>query len=139
MKTYTGKCGCGDLEYSFEGEPINSVFCYCRDCQIGTGSDKWFGLWVPTSQFKFIKGSPKVYTRLGDSGKELHINFCSRCSTNICAEVTVGGFYSVAVSTLTGDHSFEPKMSIYAASAAKWAEFPEGVPKFDVLPPGMGG
>jgi hypothetical protein len=29
-------------------------------------------------------------------------------------------------------------MAIYTKSASKWAVFPEGVPKFDKLPPGMG-
>jgi hypothetical protein len=30
-------------------------------------------------------------------------------------------------------------MAIYTASAPKWAVFPEGVPKFDILPPEMSG
>ncbi len=32
------------IEYYFDDEPINSSFCYCRDCQKITGSDKFFGL-----------------------------------------------------------------------------------------------
>jgi hypothetical protein len=138
MKKYEGKCGCGNIEYSFEGEPINSVFCYCSECQIHTGSDKWFGLWVSVEKLSFTKGTPSTYTRLGDSGKDMNHKFCSQCGSTLCAEVTVADFYSVAASTLTSPHNFLPKMSIYAASAPNWAVFPEGVPKFDVLPPGMG-
>lgn len=138
MKTYAGKCGCGNIEYSFEGEPINTVFCYCNECQIHTGSDKWFGLWVPVDKLTFTKGTPSTFTRIGDSGKAMNHKFCSQCGTTLCAEVTVANFYSVGASTLLDSSGFFPKMSIYTASAPKWAVFPEGVPKFDQLPPDLG-
>ena len=138
MKKYKGKCGCGNVEYDFEGEPINSAFCYCHECQIHTGSDKWFGLWVPTENFKFTKGIPSTFTRIGDSGKEVNHKFCSDCGVTLSIEVTVGNFYSVAASTLNDHASFSPAMAIYTASAPKWAVFPEGVPTFEILPPQFG-
>jgi len=139
MNKHNGNCSCGAIEYQFEGEPINSVFCYCKECQKTTGSDKWFGLWVPTDKLKFTKGTPKIFSRTGDSGKEVNINFCENCNTTLCAEVTAGNFYSVGATTLKEFNSFYPKMAIYASSAPSWAVFPEGLPKFDILPPGMGG
>jgi hypothetical protein len=139
MEKYEGKCGCGDVEFRFDGEPINAVFCYCRECQIHTGSDKWFGVWVPVNKFQFTKGTPANFTRVGASGKAVNYKFCSACGTTLCAEITVGKFYTVGVSTLTSKNDFTPKMAIYTAHASKWAGFPEGVPKFDILPPGMGG
>jgi len=138
MENHEGKCNCGNIKFSFEGDPINTVFCYCKECQSLTGSDKWFGLWVPKDKFKITKGSPSSYTRIADSGHEVHINFCGNCRTTVCAEITVANFYSVPATALSG-HSFTPNMSIYAASAPEWAVFPEGIPKYDVLPPGMGG
>ncbi|WP_438273022.1 GFA family protein [Vibrio ostreicida] len=47
MKKHIGSCSCGDIEFYFENDPINSIFCYCKECQALTGSDKWFGVWVP--------------------------------------------------------------------------------------------
>jgi len=138
MNKYSGKCGCGNVEYCFDGDPINTAFCYCDECQKHTGSDKWFGIWVPTEKFKFTKGSPSTFTRIGDSGKDMNHKFCGNCGCTLAIEVTVGNFYSVAGSTLMED-AFSPNMVIYAASAPKWAVFPEGVPTFDILPPGMGG
>ena len=138
MKSYKGSCGCGAIQYAFTGEPINSVFCYCKECQVRTGSDKWFGLWVPKDQLTFTKGSPASFTRPGDSGQAMHHLFCGECGTNLCVEVTVADFYSVAAPTIRGDQQLSPKMAIYTASAPDWAVFPEGVPKFDILPPGLG-
>ena len=134
---HEGKCACGNIEYSFEDEPINSAFCYCKECQITTGADKWFGLWVPTDKLKFTKGSPSKFTRIGDSGNEVHQNFCADCGTTLCAEITVANFYSVSASTLKNNNNLKPNMLIYTASAPKWAVFPRDVPKFEILPPKM--
>jgi hypothetical protein len=138
MEKHIGSCRCGGIEFYFYNDPINSIFCYCKECQAFTGSDKWFGLWVPKDNFKFTKGTPSTYTRAGDSGKDVNYKFCGTCSTALCAEVTAGNFYSVSATSLK-NNKFNPKMSIYASSAPSWAIFPNDVPKFDTLPPGMGG
>lgn len=138
MKNHTGRCRCGDVEFYFDVDPINSIFCYCKECQRLTGSDKWFGLWVPKDHFKWLKGTPTTYTRIGDSGKAVNYQFCGTCSTVLCAEVTAGHFYSVSATSLK-NNAFSPKMSIYTHSAPSWAIIPNDVPRFDILPPGMGG
>jgi hypothetical protein len=132
-----GKCDCGAIEFEFSGEPINTAFCYCRSCQIHTGSDKWFGVWVPKDNFHFTKGVPSTYTRLGDSGKKMEHKFCSKCGTTLAVDVEVGGFYSVAAATLSNSNELTPNMLIYTSHAAKWAVLPENVPKFDILPPDL--
>ena len=137
MEIHLGRCHCGDIQFQFDCEPINSIFCYCKECQVLTGSDKWFGHWVPKDNFKFTKGIPSKYTRTGDSGKDVNYLFCNTCSTVLCAEVTAGNFYSVSANSLK-NNIFSAKMAIYALSAPPWAVFPDDVPKFDILPPGMG-
>ena len=97
-------------------------------------TDKWFGLWVPVGNFKFTGGEPEIFTRKGSSGKDVHFNFCKDCGTNLCAEITVGKFYTVAAATVSDNDKYFPKMAIYTSLAPKWAVFPEGVPKFDDLP-----
>lgn len=138
MEKHFGSCHCGRIEFYFDDDPINSVFCYCSECQSLTGSDKWFGLWVSKDNLKFIKGTTSTYSRIGDSGKAVNYVFCSTCATVLCAEVTAGDFYSVSATSLKSN-GFLPGMSIYAASAPPWAIFPDDVPKFDILPAGMGG
>ena len=131
---YTGSCSCGKIEIAFTGEPIKAVFCYCTDCQHDTGSDKWFGLWVPTDKLTFSGAEPETFTRSGASGKAVHKNFCGACGTTLCSEFTAGGFYSVAASVLDQKNDFSPEMAIYTASAVDWATFPEGIPKYDTFP-----
>lgn len=134
---HQGGCACGSIEYRFKGKPVNSVFCYCKHCQLATGSDKWFGLWVLSENFSFTKGSPSTYIRLGDSGEEVIYHFCNNCGTPLCGEVKTGGFYSVSASTVREENSFRPRMAIYVSSAPRWAIFPERARKYDTLPESM--
>ena len=60
-----GQCACGNIKYSYRGDPINMVFCYCKECQIQTGSDKFFALWVPKNNFQVEKGKASVYNSSG--------------------------------------------------------------------------
>jgi hypothetical protein len=135
MKHKTGRCGCGQITYAFSNEPINTVFCYCKQCQIHTGSDKWFGVWVQKANFVFMKGIPSVYSRTGDSGQETKYHFCQHCGTTVCAEVVVGNFYSLSASTLDKADDLVPAMLIYTAYAPKWATIPQNIPAYDILPP----
>jgi hypothetical protein len=137
MENFKGTCGCGNIEYRFKGKPVTSAFCYCTECQKHTGSDKWFGLWVKSEQFDFTKGNPSKFTRLGDYGNEVIHRFCNDCGTTLCIEVPVANIFSVAASTLNSPHTFSPDMAIYTASAPLWAVFPENIPKYDTMPPGM--
>ena len=73
-------CGCGQVRFEFSGEPIKQVFCYCTDCQMRTGGDKWFGIWVPSDDFKYVGVlSPSVYTTKDDSGGDINCYTCPDC------------------------------------------------------------
>ena len=135
MSTNYGRCDCGNIEYEFQDDPINTVFCYCKTCQLHTNSDKWFGVWVPFNKFKFIKGTPSSFTAIGDSGKETHRLFCGDCATPIGLKCDGFDLYSLSASTIEGGKALRPKMLIYTSVAPDWATFPKGVPKYDTLPP----
>jgi len=132
---HTGKCACGNIEYSFVGSPINTSFCYCKECQIHTGTDKYFGIWIENDKFKVTKGMPEVFVRKGDSGKNVNHHFCKDCGTNLYVEISVINTISIAASTLRNAHQLKPNMAIYTSSAPSWAVFPQDVPMFDKLPP----
>lgn len=130
-----GSCRCGSVQYRFVGKPDNIILCYCKECQLQTGSDKWFGAWIKKDNFKFIKGQPTINSRIGESGSLVNNMFCGQCGTPICVEVTVGNFYSVSINTMEKPESFSPQMAIYTRSAPKWVSIPNDIAVFDILPP----
>ena len=137
MNPLSGCCACGDIEYKITGQPINVCYCYCTECQIHTNSDKWFGVWIQQEHFHLVKGSAKKYTRKGDSGRNMVHYFCGNCGTTFSIFVEIGGFFSVAGNTLKTEKPLTPVMLIYTKNAMSTALYPEGVPKYDVLPPEM--
>jgi len=126
----TGQCGCGDVQFEVQGEPINSVFCFCTDCQSATASDKFFGVWFKPSQFRLTQGTTHSYTCTGDSGKNLSYHFCPRCSSGIYGD-SEHGIVSVAGANLNRPHDIRPRMSIFTGSAADWAVIPQDIPQFE--------
>lgn len=139
MEKCSGKCACEQLEFECFGDPINSVFCYCTSCQKFTNSDKWFGIWYAKDSVKFVKGEASTFIRTGDSGKKMKHLFCGNCGMTVAAYCEAGNFYSVAASCLQNKKAQLPNILIYTAQAPDWAQFPKGVPKFDILPPELGG
>jgi hypothetical protein len=135
MKQYTASCRCAAIHCSISKGAMNSVLCYCKQCQACMGSGQWYGLCAPTEKFKFTKSSPGAFLPVGDSGQDIIFIFALPA---VGADVTVGNFYSVAPPPIIGDHKCSAEMAIYMASAAKWANFPECVKKFKILPPTMG-
>ena len=133
-----GGCQCGQVRFEFTGEPINQVFCYCTDCQTRTGSDKWFGIWVPSGNFSFIGETvPAAYTTRDDAGGDIHCHSCPHCGVSLSIEFTRAGFHTVAAASIEGNGEFKPKMAIFTSSAPAWAILPTGIPLFDRLPPEM--
>ena len=75
MEIRNGSCGCGSLKYQLKVTQLTLYSAIVKNAK-NYGSDKWFGTWIPKSNFKIIEGSPLIYSRLGDSGKDLNLLFC---------------------------------------------------------------
>ncbi|CZF78132.1 Glutathione-dependent formaldehyde-activating enzyme [Grimontia celer] len=134
----TGGCQCGKVRYEVTGEPMQQVFCYCSDCQTRTGGDKWFGIWYHHDNFKFTgEVETKTFTRKGSSGHDVHQHYCPECGVTVCADITIGQFYTIAGPSFDDAESLEPKMAIFTASAPKWAVLPTTIPVFDTFPSNM--
>lgn len=135
-----GSCQCGEVQFEFNGEPISQVFCYCTDCQKRTGSDNWFGIWVPSVNFKFVgKTEPFAYITKDDSGNDIKCYTCPNCGVSLSIEFTSASFHTVAASCIEGNNEFRPKLAIFTASAPEWAVFPTDIPLFEKMPPEIGG
>ena len=135
-----GSCQCGHVRFEFTGEPINEVFCYCTDCQKRTGSDKWFGIWVPSENLKFVgETEPMAYTTQDHAGNDIHCHSCPNCGVSISVEFTSAAFHTVAAPCIEGNDEFKPKLAIFTSSAPKWAILPTDIPLFDKFPSEMGG
>ena len=62
-----GECLCGGLQYEAEVDPASTHVCHCTDCQTLAGSAFRTTVFV-TGGFRFIRGEPKTFVKIADSG-----------------------------------------------------------------------
>jgi hypothetical protein len=78
-----GGCHCGRISYEAEVNPAHVVICHCTDCQTLSGTA--FRVVVATTEgsFRLIRGEPKTYIKIAESGNRREQTFCSDCGTPI--------------------------------------------------------
>jgi hypothetical protein len=96
----SGNCFCGLIEYEAELDASGVGICHCRDCQIFSGSAFRTSGIVSQQSFRFTKGSPKYFDKVGDSGAVRRMAFCGECGTHLCSLPSgEGGFVSIRVAS----------------------------------------
>lgn len=130
----SGSCYCRALRYQIKKDPIMSGVCYCKDCQKLSGGSSWPFLFIVEEAFKLI-GSPKSFTRLGASGKNVTCYFCSDCGTTLFAKPGQWpGHITVSASSLDHPELFKPNAQVWVKDAASWQTISQEIPSFEQNP-----
>ena len=78
----TGRCYCGNVRYSAEGEPSMRAQCHCRECQYISGGGAVLIMGMPAEGFRFTRGAAKSFTR-DDIPNPVTRDFCPDCGTHL--------------------------------------------------------
>jgi hypothetical protein len=130
MTRMTGKCLCGRIRYSVEGEPILMRACHCKDCQRFTGSAFLTAVAVPDASI-VISGEPKIYTQPGGtSGLPLHRRFCPDCGSSLTVHRDDTGRVMIMAGTLDDTSFVKPTANIYCGAKQGWLPLSPDIPSF---------
>lgn len=117
-----GGCHCGSIRFEAEVEPTHVVICHCTDCQTLTGSA--FRTAVPTrpDTFRLLSGTPTLYVKTADSGRQRQQAFCPTCGTPIYSTSVGEGpkVHGLRVGTIRQRDQLVPKDQIWCRSAQPW-------------------
>ena len=83
-----GSCLCGKNKFYTMCKPLRSVACYCRYCQLRTGSIFGVTYWFEKLNLKFSKKHLKAYTFTTESGNKFKTFSCKNCSSSIYWEIS---------------------------------------------------
>ena len=129
-----GRCYCGDIRFSFEGEPQRAVQCHCRECQYISGGNPNAAMIVPKSGFTLTQGEPKAFTR-SDLETPRTRWFCARCGTSLA---TLSPRYPesiiLKVGTFDDPSVFKPTVAQYLKDKQPFHCVAEGVDAYDEVP-----
>ena len=118
-----GKCLCGSLEYEAEVDPASAHICHCADCQVLAGSAFRTTVFV-TGEFRFLRGEPKTFVKVADSGNKRVLAFCSICGTSIYSRPEDGkeGYFGLRIGSLRQRHQLIPRTQCWRRSAQNWVD-----------------
>ncbi|MFM8382851.1 MAG: GFA family protein [Actinomycetota bacterium] len=122
----TGRCLCGKVSYSFEGEPIATAVCHCSHCQRQGGSAFSVNLIAMSSQMT-ISGELATYNEVGEKGDQVYVRrrFCSTCGSPILSEIALSeGVIAVKAGTLDDVSDVKPTVEAWCVDRQPWVNLP---------------
>ena len=125
----TGGCLCQAVRYTISAEPIVTRVCWCRLCQyLGAGSAA-VNACFPSAALA-VQGALSDYRSTADSGNIMHRTFCPTCGTPMfSAAESRPHLVFVRVGTLDDPQAVSPDMTIWTASAPRWACIDTAIPQ----------
>ena len=132
-----GGCYCGEVRYSFEGEPGPAMQCHCRECQYITGGNPNVFVMIPEAGLHFTGDDLSSFQRT-DIDNPVTRHFCPSCGTAV-GTTTPGalGVFVMKVGTMDNADFFQPDMAIFTKDAKSFHHIPDGLPSFEELPTGF--
>ena len=82
MAKLSGKCLCGNIAFTADTDIKLMANCHCSDCRAATGAAYGTLLFVDEAALE-VKGAPKVFKHVADSGANMEKHFCPDCGSQL--------------------------------------------------------
>ncbi len=134
MGTYHGKCFCGAVEFTVEGEPAGMGYCHCDSCRHwSAGPVNAFSLWKPDA-LKVTKGASNIGTY--NKTKNSFRKWCKTCGGHLFTDHPPMGLVDIYAAMLPA-LPFKPGLHVsYGETVLR---IKDGLPKMKDFPKEMGG
>jgi hypothetical protein len=130
-----GGCLCRAVRYESTAEPKITRVCWCRVCQYVAAGNATVNVFFPADTFT-VRGETRTYRSVADSGNVIHRRFCPQCGTPLfTAAEARPHIIGVRAGTLDDPNLVQPALTIWTASAPRWACIAESVPRVERQPP----
>ena len=120
----TGRCHCGAIEFEARANPERVLICHCADCQAFAGAPYRTNVMAEDGSFALRKGTPKVYIKTAESGRQREQGFCGECGSALYATSAGEGpkVYALRAGVLAERASLVPTAQIWRDSALPWVD-----------------
>jgi hypothetical protein len=134
MSVHKGKCFCGAVEITVEGDAVAAGYCHCASCRSwSAGPVNAFTLWKPDA-VKITKGKENV--GVFHKSELSYRQWCKLCGGHLLTEHPPLGLVDVYAATIA-DYPFEPGVHVnYGETVLR---IKDGLPKLKDFPKEFGG
>lgn len=134
MTKISGKCLCGNIEFSADTEIKMMANCHCSDCRTATGAAYGTLLFIAEDELK-IKGTPKVFNHTADSGAKMEKLFCPDCGSQLFGRNSGrAGVVSVRAGAIEQTDVVKPAVNVYLSSKIESTPVDPDLKGFDKMP-----
>jgi hypothetical protein len=118
-----GACHCGAIAWEAEVDPAKASICHCGDCQTLSGAPFRASVPAKAEDFRVLKGSPKTYVKVAESGNHRAQGFCADCGSPIYS-TTAGNaqVYNLRLGAVKQRNEIPATKQIWRESALTWAQ-----------------
>ena len=128
----TGGCLCGAIRYAYDGEVGAAGYCHCADCRRVSGSAFGVSLSVSAAGFRLVQGTPKGFTKAGDSGRPVTRYFCPDCGSPL---YTLPPLHPerlfIKAGSLDDPGVVHPARQAWVRSRVAWAEIDPAIDSYE--------
>ena len=118
--TLNGGCLCGNVRYQIHGDPLFVSQCFCRDCQLATGTGHTTIVGVHCDNLT-VEGTPTVYSSQGETGGAVHRHFCGACGSRLYTSGDLPGpVRMIQAGSLNDPNAVSPTAAIYLKDRIHW-------------------
>ena len=141
IKTHSGRCFCGAVQYTVKGDPEGMGYCHCDSCRRwSAGPVNAFSLWKPEC-VEVIQGVDNIsaYEKnpyVNDVTVTSIRKWCSTCGGHVFTEHPGMGLIDVYVSGIS-DFKFDAGVHVHYQETV--LPMKDGLPKMKDLPAEAGG
>jgi hypothetical protein len=115
-----GSCHCGAISFEAEIDPARVMVCHCTDCQVLSGSAFRMAVAAPIGGFS-LRGTPKSYVKVAQSGNRRAQVFCPECGTPLyAADPENATSVMIRLGCVEQRAELKPAVQIWQHSALPW-------------------
>ena len=125
----TGRCECGQVQYTISGEINSFSHCHCSKCRRISGAA--FVSWAGVNRIGFAYTSGQEILGSFKFSERATSYFCSQCGSGILIDdgLEADEIY-VRVGTINDPVEFPPQFHEFVGSKASWWEITDDFPQF---------
>jgi hypothetical protein len=132
---YAGGCQCGQIRYEIRAEPLTLYVCHCQECQKQSSSAFGMSMPVPRDAIVILRGQPKEWKRVSDSGRDVVCLFCKTCGTRLFHNPSRNPkITNVKPGTLDDTSWLKPVGNLWTQSSQSWVSLSEQMLSYEAQP-----
>lgn len=128
-----GKCLCGGVTYSVNGNLDFIVNCHCQFCRLAHGADFVPVAIISAGNLEILEGN-ELLSKFEVNNVGAFRWFCSVCGTRLLNHSPTVSMISLVTATLTGTTNIVPVANVNMESSSSGFVQTNGLPSFDRFP-----